>query len=68
MTIETVFAREEAESCRRAEQEYLCPDRNVLAIPNIRFDVSTSQRRPLDPSLDETVVNPVWSRGRVCDA
>jgi len=36
-----------------------------LAAANIKFGASTANTRPLDPAVEETVINPVWSRARL---
>ena len=58
--VKTSVAREEQDSGRGTQRKYVPLKWNMLSASNIRFDVTASQRRPLDPSLDETVINPAW--------
>ena len=36
-----------------------------LAAANIKFGASAANTRPLDPAIEETVINPVWLRARM---
>ena len=65
MTSETFLAREDQDAGSPNLRENVQVIGSVLAASGIRFDTTARQHRPIDPSLDETVANPVWSRTRV---
>jgi len=65
MTIEVFVAGEDpGAGGRSSAREDVRVDCNGLVASNIRFDATARRCQPLDPRLEETIANPVWSSER----